>query len=175
MQADLGDDFWTFLNTVKTYQHSSWRWTHVKIAPILADGSYGAPSAIYQFTTPLAGSLGTGCLPPEVAVAVSLRAAIIGRRGRGRVYIPGLTQAALTSADGTVASGTRTALRDAMATLITNMQDIPGVEDYGPIVSVLSAGSATAVRPAQVRVGDHFDVQRRRQHQVPETYSSVSL
>jgi hypothetical protein len=62
-----------------------------------------------------------------------------------------------------------------MATLITNMQDIPGVEDYGPIVSVLSAGSATAVRPAQVRVGDHFDVQRRRQHQVPETYSSVSL
>lgn len=175
MQADLGDDFWTFLNTIKSLQHSSWRWTHVKIAPILADGSYGAPSAIFQFTTPLVGSLSTGCLPPEVAVAISLRAAIIGRRGRGRVYIPGLTQASLTSADGTVGSGHSATLRDAMATLVTNLENIPGVEDYGPLVSVLSAGSATAVRPAQVRVGNHFDVQRRRQHQVAETYSSVSL
>jgi len=175
MQADLGDDMWTFLNTIKTQQHTSWKWTHVKIAPILADGTYGAPSAIYQFTTAVTGTVSAACLPPEVAVAISLRAAIIGRRGRGRVYIPGLTVNQVTTADGTVASGSAGSLRDAMATLVTNLENIPGTEAYGPTVAVMSAGSGTAVRPSQVRVGSHFDVQRRRQHQVAEVYYSANL
>ena len=175
MQADLGDDVWTFLNAIKSYVTSGFRWTHVKIAPILADGSYAQPSAIYQFTAPLAGTDGTGALPPEVAIAVSLRAPIIGRRGRGRIYVPALGKSGTVSGDGTVATACANALRDAMATLVSNLQDMPGTEEYGPIVAVMSAGSATAVRPSQVRVGSHMDVQRRRQHQALESYSSVAL
>lgn len=175
MQADLADDFWTFLNSVKTYQHTSWRWTHVKIAPVLESGAYGAPSAIYQFTAPIVGGNANPCLPPEVALAVTLRAAIIGRRGRGRFYLPGLTSQALVTGDGTVLGTTATGIRDMAVTLLSNIDNLPGTEEYSTIVGVMSAGSATAVRPAQVRVGNHFDVQRRRQHQVPETYVQTAL
>jgi len=175
MQADLGDDFWTYLNAIKAYNSAYWRWTHVKIAPILADGAYGAPSAVYTFTTPIVGTGAVPALPPEVALAVSFRAGIIGRRGRGRMYLPGLSSTACVTGDGTVMSSAATALVNATVTLVSNLQDMPGTEEYGPTVAVMSAGSATAVRPTQVRVGNHFDAQRRRQHQVPEAYTSGTL
>lgn len=175
MQADLGDDFWTFLNAVKTYQHTSFRWTHVKIAPVLVDGTYGAPSAIYQFTAPIVGGNASACLPPEVALAVTFRAAIIGRRGRGRFYLPGLTSQSLTTGDGTVLAAHQSGIRDMAVTLLGNIDNLPGTESYSTIVGVMSAGSSTSVRPAQVRVGSHFDVQRRRQHQAIETYSTAAL
>lgn len=175
MQADLADDFWAFLNATKGLVFTQFRWTHVKIAPILADGKYGAPSAVYQFTSPMAGT-GTGLmLPPEVAVACSLRAPIIGRRGRGRFYLPGLASTPMLETDGTVKSTGRTTAANALVTLISNLEDMPGTEEYGPTVVVMSAGNATAVRPSEVRVGSHFDAQRRRQHQVVETYTSVTL
>jgi hypothetical protein len=46
---------------------------------------------------------------------------------------------------------------------------------FSPLVIVTSAGNATAVRPSQVRVGNHIDVQRRRQAQVKETYAAAAL
>lgn len=175
MQADLADDMWTFLNTIKVRMSSQFRWTHVKIAPILAGGTYGAPSAIYQFTAPLVGTGSSSMLPPEVALACSFRAGIIGRRGRGRFYLPALDSANCLGGDGAVLPATRTALVSALSTLVTNLQDKPGVEDYGPTVAVLSAGSTTAVRPSEVRVGQFFDAQRRRQHQVVESYTIQAL
>ena len=174
MQADLGDDVWTFLNAIKAYTANVFRWTHVKIAPIAAGGAYAAPSAIYQFTTPLVGGASVSLLPPEVSLAVSLRAPIIGRRGRGRIYLPAIPSN-LNSSTGVVSSTPAGVIRDAMVTLISNLQDMPGTEDYGPTVAVMSANSATAVRPSQVRIGSHFDVQRRRQHQAPETYVTANL
>lgn len=175
MQADLGDDFWTYLNAIKGYTSAYFKWTHVKIAPVLADGSYGAPSAVYTFTTALTGTGTAPTLPPEVAIAVSFRAAVIGRRGRGRMYLPAITGGSASDADGCVTSACRTALVNATVTLVSNLQDIPGTEQYGPTVAVMSAASSTAVRPSQIRVGNHFDSQRRRQHQVPETYTTGAL
>jgi len=174
-QADLADDMHTFLNSIKSRVGDKFSWTHTKIAPILADGTYGAPSAVYTFTTPVAGTSTSDHLPPELAVAVSMRAGLIGRRGRGRMYLPGLTTSQIDGDTGTVVVGTRTALATALSELITNLQNPPFVSEYKPIVSVMSAGSATAVRPAEVRVGNHFDVQRRRQHQVPEEYTVQPL
>lgn len=174
MQADLADDMWTFLNASKSYMHTTFKWTHVKIAPVLADGKYAAPSAIYQFTSALVGT-GTGNLfPPEVAIACTFRANVIGRRGRGRFYLPGLA-ASTSSVDGTVATGVRSGLITNLQALVSNLENLPGTEEYTTLVAVLSAGSATAVRPAEVRVGDHFDAQRRRQHQAAETYTKGTL
>jgi hypothetical protein len=175
MQADLGDDFWTFLNATKGLLSSSFRWTHVKIAPITAAGKYAAPSAVYQFTTPLTGGIASNMNPPELACAVSFRAPVIGRRGRGRFYMPALSKNAIDGTNGTVASATRTGLRDAAATLVANLENLPGTEEYTTLVAVMSAGSETAVRPSEIRVGDHWDVQRRRQDQALEVYSSVAL
>lgn len=174
-QADLADDMWTFLNSVKAYMFVNFKWTHVKIAPILADGSYGAPAAIYQFTTPLAGTA-TGMLPPEVACAITFRAPVVGRRGRGRFYLPALSNSG-TMADnyGILPSAAATALVSAAGTLVTNLENSPGTPDYEATFAVMSAGSSTAVRPSQVRVGNHLDAQRRRQHQVAEGYTSADL
>lgn len=174
-QADLADDFWAFLNAVKTYQHTSFKWTHVKIAPVLTDGKYGAPSALYQFTAPVVGGNSNACLPPEVALAVTFRAPVIGRRGRGRFYLPALTSQAVVTGDGTVLGTTASGIVGMAVTLLSNIDNMPGTESYSTVVGVMSAGSATAVRPAQVRVGNHFDVQRRRQHQVIESYTTTAL
>jgi len=174
-QADLGDDVWSFLNGIKDRNHPQFRWTHVKIAPIAEDGSYAAPSAIYQFTTPIVGT-GTGSIaPPQVAIAMSLRAGIIGRRGRGRMYLPGLAISSTFDTVGKVSSATISDLISNLQTLVTNVENLPGTEEYTYVVSVMSAGSATAVRPSEVRVGDIFDTQRRRTSQEPEVYTVGAL
>lgn len=175
MQIDLAEDVWTFLNTVGGFVSNQFRWTHMKIAPILADGSYGAPSAVYQLTSALVGGGSGKMLPPEVALACSFRAPVIGRRGRGRFYLPAIATDNVMETDGTVLATARTAMCTAMGTLVANLEDLSGTEEYTTVVSVLSAGSSTAVRPSTVRVGSHFDAQRRRQHQVAEVYTSTTL
>lgn len=174
-QVDLAEDFWTFLDSMKADIKDTFRWTHIKISGVTSAGNIPFPSATYQFTTPLAGTNSAGTnFPPEVAVAVSLRANVVGRAGRGRFYVPGLCTS-VSASDGTVSSTARTNFASRMATLITNLEDAPGTEEYTPLVVIMSAGSLTGIRPAEIRVGSHFDSQRRRQHQVPETYTITSL
>lgn len=174
-QIDLAEDVWIFLDSLKTNVDDGFRWTHVKIAPILASGQYGAPAAIYQFTTAIVGQDVTKAMPPECAIAVTWRANVLGRRGRGRIYMPGFTSGNALNSDGTVSSGFRTTLSSNAKTMILNLDNPPGTPDYGPIVAVMSAGSSTAVRPAQVRVGSHWDSQRRRQQQMAEQYTDQTL
>jgi len=175
-QVGVAEDMWTFLNAIRSTMYAGFSWTHVKIAPILADGKYGAPAAIYQYTTALPGQAAGSnkAFPPEVSLAVSLRAPVIGRRGRGRFYLPGLSSLQ-GEADGTFNATGDTNIRPNAVTLIGNLENASGLDLMTPIVAVMSAGSTTAVRPSQVRVGNHFDAQRRRQHQVPEVYGSTTL
>lgn len=174
-QIDLAEDFRPFLVAVAAKQAPNFRWTHVKIAPILAAGNYGNPAAIYQFTSPITGGA-SNAQAPEVSVALTLRAPVIGRRGRGRMYIPALGSATdLLASDGTVHATFASLLLTNAATLVTALENSPGTEDWGPTVVVTSAGSSDAVRPSQLRVGNHFDVQRRRQQQIPETYTTTAL
>lgn len=175
-QIGAAEDVWKFLNAVRAVQYAGFQWTHVKIAPIIAGGKYGAPAAVYQFASVLPGTAAGSnkALPPEVALAVSLRAPIIGRRGRGRFYLPGLS-GIVSASDGTFDSAGDTVVRANAATLIADLENATGIDDYTPIVAVMSANSTQAVRPSQVRVGSHFDAQRRRQHQMPEVYGTTTL
>lgn len=174
-QIDLAEDFRAFLYTIRDHIDTAFSWTHIKIAPILADGNYGFPGAsTYDFTTALAGTAAGNMMPPEVACAVSLRAPISGRTGRGRFYLPAFGTA-MAASNGTVSSTVRASLASAMVTLVTALEDSPGDEVISPCVMVTSAGKATAVRPSEVRIGDHFDAQRRRQHQAVETYTTSAL
>lgn len=174
-QADLAEDFRTFLNAVKTYTSAGFNWTHFKIAPIAPDGSYAAPSSVYTLNTPLAGT-GTESsqLPPECALAVSLRAPILGRRGRGRMYLPALGSGIITA--GLVSGTPSGVIRAAAATLVADLQNSPGIDWVNRfVVTVTSAGAATAVRPTEIRLGNRVDVQRRRQEQIDEVYTSTAL
>ena len=172
-QIDLAEDVWTFLDVIKSYTSSAFRWTAVKLAPVSAAGATIGTSSVYQFTTPLAGTVGS-LLPPQVAAAITLRANILGRRGRGRIYLPAVSANAL-ALDGTLATAYTNAIRAAMVTLITNLEDAPGAALFNPLVVITSAGQATVVRPAEVRTGQRADTIRSRREQVGETYTTTAL
>ena len=115
-------------------------------------------------------------LPPEVALALTLRANILGRRGRGRMFLPGFySDPNSVDADGAVYSGLATSILGWTQTLIAALENAPGAEEYGPLVVVTSAGKSDGVRPVEIRVGSHWDVQRRRQTQATETYTSAAI
>lgn len=189
-QAEWGADIWhsaenlavatailNYWNDVKAYFSASFSLARVKTALIAPDGSYAYPSSIYSLASPLAGggSAATSC-PPEVAICTTLRAPVLGRRGRGRWYSPPPTLQASTSDSGKVLAGLRTILVNKGKTMMDAFNAVgTGATDYAPLIAVASATSPTMIRPTQLRVGDHFDAQRRRQHQVAEVYTSVGL
>lgn len=173
-QADMATDCLTFWNSVRSLCSSGIRFTGVKIAPIQPDGTYSYGASEWRLKTPSAGSAASAW-PPETSVAMTIMADVIGRRGRGRLFLPGLGGGMATSA-GKVGSSTITTLTTNLKTLIDNLQNLSGTpQGYFPLVSVCSNNDATAIRPQTVRVGDHFDVQRRRQHQVPEAFTYLAL
>ena len=172
-QVDAAEDVYTFLNAIKAYYYSGFRFTHVKQAAIDPNGNFAGKASVYSFTTPLAGT-GTAVAPPQIACALSFRAPVMGRRGRGRMYLPAITQSQIGS-DGTVASTMRTVVIGHLQTLVNDLQNVPGLSTYQPILSVLSPGSPTAVRPSELRIGDRWDTQTRRRQQVPEAYTVQAL
>lgn len=174
MQIDLAEDLRTFLGAWATYMTNGFVWESVKIAPILANGKYGAPSSIYTLTGGVVGAGTNKALPPEVAAAVTWRAPVLGRRGRGRVYLPALTVDAITQ-DGILGTYMPGVMADAGVTLIDALDDFPGVDEAAGTLVIMSAGSATAVIPTEVRVGSHADSQRRRQDDVAEAYTVRTL
>jgi hypothetical protein len=179
-QIDLAEDTWTFLDALKAYQSNTFRWNSVKIAPVglaMKDGEQVGrtlgTSAVYTFTTPISGAVAT-LLPPQCAMAVSTRANILGRRGRGRIYVPALAQSTIDTAgmwSGTPAN----AIRAAFVAYINALQNLPGLPDYLPMVSIMSPGKDEAVRPTEVRTGSRVDTIRSRREQVPETYTATAL
>lgn len=172
-QIDMAEDVWTFLNSLKAYFYSGFRFTHVKFAAIDSLGKTVGTAATYTFTTPLAGT-GSSLMPPQLAYALSMRANIVGRSGRGRIYLPALSASCLTS-DAVISGTVQTTMAAAFKTLIDNLQNVSGWSTYLPIVVVTSAGAATAVRPVEVRLGNRFDTIKSRRQQVDETYSSTAL
>lgn len=173
-QVDLAEDMWKFLNVLKAYQGTEFKWTHVKVAAVDTAGAIPRVASVYTFTTPLAGTTGSGALPPQVALALSTRANLVGRRGRGRVYIPALSQGMLAS-DGTVNTTNAGIMRNAFKTLIDDVQAAPGLTVNQPIVFVGSHDSTDVVRPVELRTGNRLDTIQSRRRQVAETYTTLAL
>lgn len=172
-QIDWAEDMWKFLNAIKAMQSNSFRWTHVKMAAVDPLGKSPVVSSVYTFTTPLVGAV-TSSLPPQIAMAVSTRANLVGRRGRGRVYIPAIG-ATMIDASGVLAASPQTTGRNSLKTLIDDIQAQPGFTQHLPIVFVGSADSATVVRPVEVRTGNRADTIQSRRRQVAETYTTTAL
>lgn len=121
---------------------------------------------------PVSGTAAVKALPPEVALAVTLRTANAGRAFRGRVYLPGFDSSAM-NADGTATAG---CLTDAQAFVahvqagmaasgVTMAIAQPARAAYtGPRSGVAHAArAANAVPVTAILVRDAvFDSQRRR-------------
>lgn len=125
---------------------------------------YSVINGTNRFTlkSPQSGT-GSGAtqLPRQIAVAASLTTGARGPGGRGRMYFPFNNISAST---GLVATAAQTAIGTNLVTFLS------ALNAEGPVVSVVNPTRDTYSAVIGVRVGNHFDTQRRRINAVAETY-----
>lgn len=167
-QLEIAQAGVAWINAVKGYQSSKFAWTSIKLSPIGTDGNLAASSTLLTLKSPILGSNNSTQAPPQLSIATSFRTGVPGRRGRGRMYLPALHNS-LTTVDGTVGSTTRTGLANAGRALLNGIESVALGVEYRLVVT--SAKNPRYVLPQQVRVGDQFDVQRRRRNAVREAYT----
>lgn len=128
----------------------------------------------------LSGGQGTGSANKTLqdCVVFSLRTSTPGPRGRGRMYWPAL-QASLGYTTGQMAVPTPASVAADAKTYMTGIASaILGASgslfaDLFPVV--YSTKDRAVHRVNRIQVGGVLDTQRRRRHNVPESYASVSL
>jgi len=114
-----------------------------------------------------AGGFSTN-MPTEVAVCDSLLTPFAGRRGRGRIYLGGLSTGVL-AASGRLDATKAQDLANAVSGLCEDINGIAG----GVHAMVYSAADGDLKHITNVQVGDVFDSQRRRRFSLFEArYSS---
>ena len=173
----IAESYFVYTEALRARTVSSTRLVAVKIAPIKADGHYATPASEFRLRTPRAGTSAGSVLPPELAIAQSVGADVLGRRGRGRWFMGGLDGTLALVSNGTVNPAAASAYNTAAKALIDSLQAIDNtIPASGQLLTTItSAGQSSGVRPSYVRVGSHADAQRRRQHQVVETYTVTTL
>lgn len=146
------------------------RLKEVHLYPIDDTGhAFESRSAVGTYATPPVGAASGGMLPPEVSSAVSLRTPVIGRRGRGRIYVPGVASTA-NDTHGFMTSSWQSNL----ASRAYDLMHALSINPVGP--------TSTHVRPiitgkpwthygvvVEVDIGNVFDSQRRRRRQLTES------
>lgn len=123
------------------------------------------------FSPPLVGTLSGAQLTPETALVVSLLAAAPGRSNRGRFYLPAFSTQVIGSA-GVLNEVTRDSVAAWAAAFLGGINQILGT---GSTVVIWSRVHASTAAVTRVRVGHQFDMQRRRQNALPESYKEVSV
>lgn len=140
---------------------------YMKANTIGPDGKYVSTSTSnrYDWATPVAGGLG-----PQVPSMLSLAwswgtARQRGAGSHGRIYPPNYVY----SASGTpyVSSGNRTSAATAAHNFLSVLLNA-GISR--PVIASKVDGSLTPI--TRIRVGARYDVQRRRENNVPEQYTA---
>jgi hypothetical protein len=137
----------------------------------LDTGGHVLDMATYTPGSPEPGAH-TGALPSEVAIVLTWLTARDGRSYRGRSYLPGISTAAV-NADGVMATATTEALAAAGAQYLVDANLL----SYGTggaasmHFAVLSNKKETTTAITECKVGNVFDVQRRRRNGAVEEYS----
>lgn len=130
--------------------------------------------AQYVFGANVNGTNTNPQLPPEVALVASLRTGLPGRSKRGRLYLGGFTVSDVV-VGGTVQGSLRVHLATALADFGSVMKFPIGAGIDRLNWSVLSRTLTQTNRIEEVRVGSLWDVQRRRQNGMIETFSSEDI
>ena len=185
--AGLGTPAWTypdqlalaasildFMNAIKGRVSTKFAWNRIKLSPIAPDGKNAAGPTVFSLKTPLVGTDSGQSLPPQNSVALSFVRRIPGRRGRGRMFLPAVGTGSLTP-EGQVGGTAQTTYRNAGKALDTAIKAMGGGTDWEYRLVVTSAASANYVMPAEVRVGNIVDTQRRRRNAIRETFTSDVL
>lgn len=137
--------------------------------------SAGTPVSLVWKTSVEPKGTGTGSIMPlQISCVASWRTQQVGRRGRGRVFLPPFTVAALT-ADARFASS----LPDEVAGLCSNWLTDSAVDSgvSSTYIDAIVTGSPwnSYAKINNVRVGNVPDTQRRRRRQLVESYGNVAV
>lgn len=149
----------------------------LKASPITATGHVAdGRTTRLDFTSTFPQGAATGdSLPLECAAVVSWQTGQVGKRGRGRIYLPALTTASLTSS-GRYSSATTAALVSMAHDLLEGFA-ITGGGLFGqwvlPIVCP-AAGTEFGVIES-ISCGDVPDAQRRRRRSLDEVRSQTGI
>lgn len=123
------------------------------------------------FTPALAGQLTGQVLTPETALCVSLLCDEPGRSHRGRFFLPAFSTQVIDTR-GELGTTSRDSVAAWAAALLGGINTTAGP---GYQVVVWSRKNASTSVVTRVRVGNQFDVQRRRQNGVGEAYKEVAV
>lgn len=154
------------LRTLKVYPIGAGG--HVVPAPPFAQGS---PVTLTYSGTPPGGALGGALLPPQLSVVASHRTQQVGRRGRGRSFLP--PGSSTQVAEGTLGSTYQNAL---LASQVTLLEAIaydsagPATANIRPIITGMPFTDYAVI--TSVEVDSIFDTQRRRRRSAVGTVVS---
>jgi hypothetical protein len=131
----------------------------------IASGQVEASADLSVSGTGYVGTSSQAFLPFEVAVCVSLRTALAGRRHRGRFYLPPPIVGDVPAAEnGKFQLGLQQNIADRVQVAFNNFR-VPA--NYVPVVFSKAGGSTTPING--IDVGNIPDAQRRRRNKMVET------
>ncbi len=117
--------------------------------------------ATYQDVTAASGNDGGSLLPPNSAVLVQKLTNLGGRKGRGRVYLPGISEISGTlDSSGTFSSGEAGVITAAMNALLLDIGT--GSASEGAPLVLLHSDSTTPTLIVQFFCENKIATQRRR-------------
>ena len=126
------------------------------------------------FPDGIGGSSPADPLPPDVAIVASLRTGLPGRSKRGRLYLGGFVTPACV-AGGRVETNLAATIGQALASFGSDMKmtSLTGVDRLN--WTVLSRTTTSTQKITQVRVGNIFDTQRRRDNGLAEAFTTNTI
>lgn len=136
--------------------------------------SQGTPCTLTWTSNLPVGTGSGGVMPLQIAVVASHRTPQTGRRGRGRMFLPGIS-ATFIGSDGQIASTQRQDCADRQSTLLESLTLENALNGWvvRPIVTGAPWTSYAAI--TQVQVGSVPDTQRRRRNALVETVSTAAV
>lgn len=147
-------------------------WSGVRVEARTRDGQLQALGEAVRATP----TLGTGTTPHpyQTSVVTSLRTALPGASGRGRLYWPA-NGVAINSSNLRIGSPIPANLAAAVKTLLTAMDGAITAQLTGAVAPVVWSRTRQLLTPiTAIQVGDITDVQRRRRDILVENYTAVS-
>lgn len=176
--ADLAADCSAFWASGNLQMASRAVLKRVKIAGIAEDGRYVGGAREVAVNTPGAVLPDQGMFPHQVALKITLETDADLGRIKGGFYLPGRTALNFSPDTNLYTAGAVGAVRDAVATLIANIENSPGFDAAGFRVVIASQGrynrnGTLRLAPGnhdvkRVNVGRRVDIQRRRANRLSE-------
>ena len=172
LNDQLLPSFVTLLDNCRASSHVEGR--SIKVSPITSSGHVAdlrTATGEYTGTKPPGGSSGN-MVPPEVSIVGSWLTERIGRRGRGRIYLPPTTVGFIDTL-GQIVGTAQGDIADALVAFLEGCAITPtGLGNHWalPIVTGHPWTQYAVVEGA--RVGSVFDAQRRRRRQLTEIYQA---